>query len=316
MTEFECYLEQAISGTSKLDELARDMLSAGGKRLRGKMTVHIARLMGLESRVALPWAAANELLHNASLIHDDIQDEDLWRRGRPTAWAAHGTGVAISLGDYMLMKPFLLIQQIPTGDYFRLKLSQWMAEAVEKMAIAQVQETELLQVQGGDELRRAYCEVARGKTASLFELPVAGLALLAQLDEKVREQWVSAFGTLGLVFQILDDLKDILGLKGKPLRGEDLREGKVSAFSVCFYELRPTEGALLLDSLSAKERERASEWIEKIERSGAIEATQKWLLQEWRQFEVQLPEAVRKTDFVAQIREWLDIDEALAWRNQ
>jgi geranylgeranyl pyrophosphate synthase len=294
-----------------LDLLARDLLHSGGKRLRARMTLLLAEHMRIPRAHVLPWAGANELLHNASLIHDDIQDGDHWRRGRPATWVEHGTDVAISLGDYLLVKPFLLLQRIPVADTVRFQLTQWMAETVEKMALAQVEERALFSHIHPERIRVRYNAVVAGKTAALFELPVAGLTLLAGLSSSEREEWLRPFRALGQAFQILDDLKDVLGLKGKPRQGEDLREGKVSALVVSYLEHIPAEGLELACFLAGKDKSEAPFWLERFEKSGVLARTQNWLKAEWSEFENHLPTPLREIGFANDIRQWLQLDSAL-----
>lgn len=310
--ELDRYLENQLSDSHLLDTLARDLLNAGGKRLRARLVLTLAQHLNVPAAMALPWAGANELLHNASLIHDDIQDGDHWRRGKPTTWVTHGTDVAISLGDYLLMKPFLLIQQIPADDRVRLQLSQMMASTVEKMALAQVEERALLNNLHPDQMRARYNAVVDGKTTALFELPVRGLTLLAGIPEDEQSTWQNSFRALGQAFQILDDLKDVLGLKGKPLQGEDLREGKVSALVVSYLEHKPKEGLELACFLAGKDKTDAPLWLEKFGTSGVLRRTQEWLLSEWNIFEANLPEKLKEMNFAKEVRQWLALDAALA----
>lgn len=310
--ELDRYLENQLSESHLLDSLARDLLNSGGKRLRAKLVLTLAQYMNVSPELALPWAGANELLHNASLIHDDIQDGDHWRRGRPTTWVEHGTDVAISLGDYLLMKPFLLIQQIPTTDSVRLQLSQMMASTVEKMALAQVEERALLNNLHPLHIRTRYNAVVDGKTTALFELPVTGLTILAGISKEEQMSWLASFRALGQAFQILDDLKDVLGLKGKPQQGEDLREGKVSALVVSYLEHKPQEGLELACFLAGKDKTQAPNWLEKFGSSGVLKITQDWLMTEWNEFEKNLPDQLKEVKFAEQVREWLALDAALA----
>ncbi len=309
--EFNTYLESQLCESHKLNVLARELLYAGGKRIRAKVILSLAECFGLPADCALPWAAANEMLHNASLVHDDIQDQDQWRRGQPAAWAAHGTDVAISLGDYLLMKPFLLIQQMPTSEIIRLELLRCTAETVEKMALAQVEERALGNCLHDPSLNKLYSSVIAGKTGSLFELPILGLTLLSGLSKSESRPWLSAFAALGRSFQILDDLKDVLGLKGKPRQGEDLREGKVSALVVAHLACKPEDQNILAEFLSAKDKSRAPLWLQRFVESGAVGFTQAWLMREWDSFKTEFPDCLYREQIIKNIYQWLNLDEAL-----
>ena len=303
----EQYLVRQLGETHAVDALARELLAAGGKRLRSKLTLELADLMDIPSTLALPWAAANELLHSASLIHDDVQDRDQSRRGRPTLWSEHGVEVAVSTGDYLLMKPFCLVTELDVAAEVRCKLIQLICDAVSRMAVAQVQERVLLKRLGDVSLRPQYLEVISGKTSALFELPVAGLSLLAGQDETERQHLVTSFRRLGQYFQILDDLKDVLGLKGKPERGADLREGKVSALVSAYLEIRPERAGQLGRFLIGPERghEEIAHWLGEFEDAGAIEATRVWLEKVWGEFEDALPHAYGARGLNIRLAEWV-----------
>ena len=89
--------------------MLQEHLDTGGKRLRAKLTLQLAELFHIDHHDALQWALAVELLHNATLIHDDIQDGDRTRRNRPTTWSIHGVPQAINAGDLGLMLPYQCI---------------------------------------------------------------------------------------------------------------------------------------------------------------------------------------------------------------
>ena len=102
--------------------IAGEHLSTGGKRLRARLAMETGVRLGAEGKEMVPWAAACELLHNATLVHDDLQDGDRVRRGHPTMWVKHGAAQAINAGDLMLMPSCAVINapQLPapvrTGD--------------------------------------------------------------------------------------------------------------------------------------------------------------------------------------------------------
>ena len=310
------YLEHQLSGSHSVDDLSRGLLAAGGKRVRSRLTLELAAMMEIPEDVALPWAAANELLHSASLVHDDIQDRDLYRRGRPTLWSEHGVEVAISVGDYLLMKPFCLVNAMTVSCETRVGLGQLICDAVSRMAVAQVQERLLLTRLGESSVRPHYLEVISGKTSALFELPVAGLSLIAGQSEEDRAHLVDSFRRLGHYFQILDDLKDVLGLKGKPERGADLREGKVSALVSAYLELRPHHAASLGAFLGGPRREAdaIAHWLGEFEAAGAIEATWAWLEKLWTEFEDALPHAYGRQGLSHRLSEWMGPAAYKVWR--
>jgi geranylgeranyl pyrophosphate synthase len=93
--------------------MVHEHLGAGGKRLRARLAIAACQALGGRAEDAVDWAAAVELLHNASLVHDDIQDGDRTRRGKPALWARYGSAQAINTGDLLLMLPFRALCRYP-----------------------------------------------------------------------------------------------------------------------------------------------------------------------------------------------------------
>src|SRR5690349_12844089 len=114
LPEVEAAMQRLVVGGHK--EIAGDVglshLETGGKRLRARLALAATAALGADSRGAIGWAAACEMLHNATLIHDDLQDGDRVRRGKPTAWVRYGQNQAINGGDLMLILPFAAIGEV------------------------------------------------------------------------------------------------------------------------------------------------------------------------------------------------------------
>lgn len=232
-----------------LGDIAREHLASGGKRVRARVALAAAEALGVPRERAHGWAAAVELLHNATLVHDDIQDGDRVRRDRPTTWAAHGTAQAINTGDLMLMLPFLAIGHGRLPDNVRWSLSRALARAAEITVRGQAAELNLLsrpRVDWG-----GYATAVAGKTGALLGLPVEGAALIAGLDAACAARFGEEFARIGLLFQLQDDLLDMTDRKGRGLRGSDLYEGKVSALVVDHLALHPSDTLWLLGLLRA-----------------------------------------------------------------
>ncbi len=231
--------ELASLGRSDLTaEMALAQLSSPGKRVRGRLALHACSCFGVEARDAIAWAAAVEILHNATLVHDDVQDGDTMRRGRPTIWAEYGRSQAINVGDYLLMLPFLALRAV--RPEFQGGLSQLVAEYSTQIVRGQVDEIELNQKKrvGRDEFLAA-CE---GKTGALLALPVVGAAALSGMELKDALRFARPFIQLGVLFQLQDDVVDLFGAKGRGILGGDIHEGKVSALLVSLLEVQPSLG--------------------------------------------------------------------------
>jgi geranylgeranyl pyrophosphate synthase len=212
--EVEELLRQAVAGHGgTLGEDADATLAAGGKRLRPMLVLLCAGPQGSEEAVRA--AAAIELVHMATLVHDDVLDDAPLRRGRPTVAATSGRGRATATGDLLFSRAFALLAE--AGDARSVALLADASVALARGELAQRRDAFDL---GIDEER--YFSRCRLKTARLFECA----CLLGRDAEALRE-----FGTeVGLAFQLLDDVLDVSGppeRTGKA-RGTDLLDGTVT----------------------------------------------------------------------------------------
>ena len=219
------------------EQMSAEHLATGGKRLRARLALAAAAALGGPHHEAVIWAAAVELLHNATLVHDDIQDGDATRRGEPTLWSRYGMAQAMNAGDLMLMLPYLAVSRLPGG------LSGELSRAIAEHAIAtvcgQIEEIDLCR--RGDFTWSSYRLAVAGKTGALLGLPVFGAALLAGRSLGQARRLGEVFAELGTLFQLQDDVLDLYGDKGRDCVGSDVYEGKVSALVVAHLELRPED---------------------------------------------------------------------------
>lgn len=254
--------------------MVQEHLSTGGKRVRARLALAATAALGGDRAAAAPWAAACELLHNATLIHDDIQDGDTVRRGQPTTWVRHGVHQAINAGDLLLMLPFVALASLPVSGEHRAALSRSLAEAAVRTVRGQVEDIDLLP---GEHLHRAaWVRAARGKTGGLFSLPVEGAALVAGHDAEAAARMAAPFAELGVLFQLQDDVVDLYGDKGRGRPGADLREGKVSSLVVAHLERAPSDRPWLLALLQAPREATPDSSVElairRFRKSGALDA--------------------------------------------
>jgi geranylgeranyl diphosphate synthase type II len=239
-TEVETYLEDLTfssePATEGLVEAMRYSLLAGGKRIRPVLALATACALGRPPTTVLPFAAALELIHTYSLIHDDLpaMDDDDLRRGRPTCHVKYGEDVAILAGDGLYAEAFrhLLAQQ--EGDPARvLAAAAELAAAtgVGGMVGGQYIDVRNLVPDGEVSLRRLH----ELKTGRLIAASVECVLLLTSGESaSTRLPDLRAFaGELGLLFQIVDDILDVTGTEdalGKP-QGSDERHGKLTYVS-------------------------------------------------------------------------------------
>lgn len=236
--------------------MCREHLATGGKRLRARLALQASFALGGDPAACVPWAAACELIHNASLVHDDLQDGDRWRRGVEALWARHGAEQAINAGDLMLMLPTLAVGHLVVDAGLRWDLARLVASHGARTAVGQSEEMALRANQRVDV--EAYLDAARGKTAGLFGMPIEGAARLAGKDAARARALAKPFEDLGLVYQLVDDVVDLYGDKGRDTPGADIREGKVSAL-VALHLARHEEDRLWLLGILRTPRERTTD---------------------------------------------------------
>jgi geranylgeranyl diphosphate synthase type II len=239
-TRIEAYLEtlrfSQEPATDGLEEAMRYSLLAGGKRIRPVLALATARAIGMDPDAVLPLAAAIELIHTYSLIHDDLpaMDDDDLRRGRPTCHVRYGEDVAILAGDALYAEAFRHVIAAQAGDPSRVLAAVGelaAASGVNGMVGGQYIDVKGLVEDGGAELRRLH----ELKTGRLIGASVECVLLLA--NEPVRSSTLPHFrafaSELGVLFQIVDDILDVTGTDvalGKP-QGSDERHGKVTYVS-------------------------------------------------------------------------------------
>jgi geranylgeranyl diphosphate synthase type II len=233
-SQVERYLEQLRfshePGTAGLDEAMRYSLLAGGKRIRPVLALATARAIGRPPESVLPLAAAIELIHTYSLIHDDLpaMDDDDLRRGQPTCHKAFGEDVAILAGDGLYAEAFSLLLSCQEADPPNLlAAARTLARAtgVAGMVGGQYIDVSGSAAAGADGLRHLH----ELKTGRLIAASIECVLLLASsLQPDTIAQFRSFAGELGVLFQIVDDILDVTGTQealGKP-QGSDERLGK------------------------------------------------------------------------------------------
>lgn len=213
----------AASGAEPLDKSAAQLVLAGGKRVRPLTTLLVTRACGGDAARAIPLAASVELVHSATLLHDDVIDEGEERRGRPASRVLWGNLVSVLSGDLLLTSALQLVHEsgVPGA----------MADTLATMQRLIGGEVAQLKARGRLDLGiDGYLEIVRGKTASLFANACRAGARTAGAAAEVIDG-LGRFGErVGIAFQIVDDVLDLEGVPhevGKRL-GHDLAEGKTT----------------------------------------------------------------------------------------
>ena len=215
------------SDIALLDATNRSLLAQGGKRIRPGLTLLAAGACGGVNGDTVRFAAAAEMIHNATLLHDDVVDGATTRRGKPTVMSILSSPASVLIGDYWLVKA---IRCILDADRYSERAIRLFAKTLSDLA-----EGEMLQLEKAsscDTTRQDYLRIVYSKTASLFEASVLAGAVSADAPE----EWTAALAgyarNLGIAFQIKDDILDYAGdaALGKPV-GIDLKEQKITLTS-------------------------------------------------------------------------------------
>lgn len=293
LPDIENFIHTIIKGHGIVYEIMNFHFLTGGKRIRARLALEAALALGIEPKKCIPWAAACEILHNATLIHDDVQDGDKTRRGQPTVWFQYGINQAINAGDMLLMLPFSAIKQSEVfSDSLKWKLSNFIAESAQRIVQGQAQEATLIKQLKSPNINDLYTNCIKGKTASLFSLPVQGAYAIANIETDHHHVFIKTSEILGLLFQIQDDILDLYGDKGRDAVGNDIREGKVSLLVIEHIKAHPEDHDWLFNILQSPRLETTDEQvfqvIDKFKASGALERSLKKLDQLSTEIEAQL----------------------------
>ncbi len=224
INQVEAYLQSIGQSPNPLiSEVNSYLFQKGGKRLRPALLILCSKLAGYQGSEHIFWSSLIEVIHTASLVHDDIIDNSPFRRGQDTVHAKWGPNITVLLGDFLYIRSIALA----------LKKKNYQIIDIIAEATSQMIEGELLEyyMSGKPDVTEAlYLELLEKKTASLFSASCQIGSVLADPSPVLAEE-LKAFGRhLGLSFQIIDDLLDFTGdeaTMGKPILS-DLREGRIT----------------------------------------------------------------------------------------
>ena len=261
--------ERLDSGVPLVGEVARYIISAGGKRLRPVLLLLSCGALGYTGSQRHNLAAVVEFIHTATLLHDDVVDESTLRRGRPTANERFGTPASVLVGDFLYSRAFQMMV-----DADSMRVMQVLADATNVIAEGEV--LQLMNMHDASLDEEGYLRVIRSKTAKLFEASARLGAILAGQSAEIEQACADYGQALGTAFQVIDDVLDYDGdaaEMGKNL-GDDLREGKATLpLILAMQRGTPEQATTVRSAIEAGSVEQLDEIVAIVRQSGALEAT-------------------------------------------
>ena len=218
-----------------------NLLSHSGKMLRPVLTLLMAKAVGGNANeCSCRYAAATELLHNATLLHDDVADESLERRGVPTVNATLGANAAVLVGDFWLARAVEMV--LASKDDHDNVVNLFSKTLVD---LAEGEMLQLEKASSADTQEKDYFRIIGCKTASLFEATCESAAVSVNAPDEYRQAARAYAHAAGVAFQIKDDILDYAGNAqlGKPL-GIDLKEQKITLPLLCAMQGSPREAEI------------------------------------------------------------------------
>ncbi|MBM3387038.1 MAG: octaprenyl diphosphate synthase, partial [Betaproteobacteria bacterium] len=261
--------ERLDSGVPLVGEVARYIISAGGKRLRPVLLLLSCGALGYSGDQRHHLAAVVEFIHTATLLHDDVVDESTLRRGHPTANEHFGNPASVLVGDFLYSRAFQMMVQVGS-----MRVMQVLADATNVIAEGEV--LQLMNMHDASLDEAAYLRVIRSKTAKLFEASSRLGAILAGQSATIEQACADYGQALGTAFQVIDDVLDYDGNAaemGKNL-GDDLREGKATLpLILAMQRGNPAQAATVRSAIETGSVDQLDEIVAIVRSSGALDAT-------------------------------------------
>ena len=252
-----------------IGQISQYIIAAGGKRLRPALLLMVSNALGEQRPTKHTLAAVVELIHTATLLHDDVVDESTLRRGRPTANESFGNPASVLVGDFLHTRSFQMM--VEAGN---MRILQVLSDATNVIAEGEVQQ--LINTHDASLDEAGYLHVIRSKTAKLFEASTQIAAILAGANATVEAACATYGQALGTAFQIIDDVLDYDGdaaEMGKNL-GDDLREGKCTLPLIIAMQRATAEDAQVVrEAIEQGSTEQLPSILSIVKRTGALDAT-------------------------------------------
>ncbi len=297
------YVEDLLSSIKAVDfpvlgDMLAHVLDAGGKRLRPALTIVAGHASQYDIDAIVPFAAAVELLHTATLVHDDVIDNSATRRRRPTANSLYNNGATVMMGDYMFAHAAELVTR--TNNMRVIKL---FARTLMSMAYGEAAQD--LTAYSYSQTINDYFKRIGGKTASLFATATEGGAILSRADEQVVQGLRSYGYNLGMAFQVVDDVLDYTGeeaVMGKPV-GSDLMQGTLTLPSLMLIERHPHDNPIKQYFAGRRQAENLRLAVEMVREGTICEESMRMA----REFHHRALEGLAAVDNVEVIRTFTDL---------
>lgn len=241
----------------KCGEMSHYQLSTGGKRIRAILPVLVFDFYKQDPTLSYPIGAAAELVHNATLVHDDIQDGDETRRNQPTVWKRFSEPQAINCGDSLFQAAIELLSKAKFKPESLLKIIRLASEQTQIVIEGQAQEF-LMKEESFPKIER-YLEVVKGKTSGLIHFPIVASLIALDKNPALIQKIGEIANELGVLFQIKDDLIDIYGDKGRGKNAQDILEGKVSILVAIVNTVGSENDKRALNAILKKPRSETTE---------------------------------------------------------
>jgi len=272
LNELEQVLKKSIDSDVELaTEVSSYIVNSGGKRIRPTLNVLMAKALNYQGKELISLASAIELLHTATLIHDDVVDQSDIRRGKQSIHKKWDIAHGVLVGDFVYSKAFQLMASLSDK-----KIIQTLAESTNRISEGEVLQLNFLESSAFDE--DMYFKIIGRKTAELFKASTITAAILSDAN-KTTIKTAGEFGfSLGIAFQLRDDLLDYSGEETKTGKkiGKDFLEGKVTLPLIKALEVvEDKESDFLKNAFVKSDSKDLPKVIQIIEKSGAIEAVQK-----------------------------------------
>ena len=268
-------LEQLHSRVGLVENIGHYITEAGGKRLRPLLTLLAANACSYQGKQHIDLAVVIEFIHTATLLHDDVVDISMLRRGRPTANANWGNAPSVLVGDFIYSRAFQML--VALGD---MRIMALLSNTTNQIAEGEV--LQLTRAGDPDTSRDDYLRVIRDKTAILFAAALEGAAIIAGADENLQQALHQYGLDLGIAFQLADDMLDYTGdaeTMGKNV-GDDLAEGKPTLPLIYSIEQAQNgEADIVIAAIREKSTDQLQAIINLVQSNGALDYTRQFAQQ-------------------------------------